>query len=167
MRLRTNLHHHPSRLIFSGSDGKRTEPLRNVGKNTLLVAKGEFQMQIDGKVVTRFEPDQEIAPGITALAAPGHTPGHTVFPIHSGDKSLLVLGDTARHPALFARHPDWQAAFDLDGATAVATRKNLFDRAAADHMLVTGYYFPFPACGHLIKTPTGYEHVPMEWPPTL
>jgi glyoxylase-like metal-dependent hydrolase (beta-lactamase superfamily II) len=119
------------------------------------------------KVVTRFEPDQEIAPGITALAAPGHTPGHTVFAIHSGDKSLLVLGDTAQHPAVFARHPDWQAAFDLDGETAVATRKDLFDRAAADRMLVTGYHFPFPACGHLIKTATGYEHVPIEWQPTL
>ena len=63
--------------------------------------------------VTRFEPDQEIAPGITALAAPGHTPGHTVFTIHSGDKSLLVLGDTAQHPAVFARHPNWQATFDI------------------------------------------------------
>ena len=117
--------------------------------------------------MTRFKPNQEIAPGITALAAPGHTPGHTVFAIHSGDKSLLVLGDTAQHPAVFARYPDWQAAFDLDGETAVATRKNLFDRAAADRMLVTGYHFPFPACGHLIKTPTGYEHVPIEWQPTL
>ena len=119
------------------------------------------------KAVTRFEPDQEIAPGITALAAPGHTPGHTVFAIHSGDKSLLVLGDTAQHPAVFARHPDWQAAFDLDGEKAVATRKNLFDRAAADRMLVTGYHFPFPACGHLIKTGTGYEHVPIEWQPRI
>jgi glyoxylase-like metal-dependent hydrolase (beta-lactamase superfamily II) len=60
------------------------------------------------KAVTPFEPEQEIAPGITTLAAPGHTPGHTVFAIHSGDKSLLVLGDTAQHPAVFARHPDWQ-----------------------------------------------------------
>jgi glyoxylase-like metal-dependent hydrolase (beta-lactamase superfamily II) len=56
------------------------------------------------------------------LPAPGHTPGHTVFAIHSGDQSLLVLGDTAQHPAVFARHPDWQAAFDIDGDAAVATR---------------------------------------------
>src|SRR5579872_2225782 len=119
------------------------------------------------KTIARFEPEKEIAPGITALPAPGHTPGHTVFAIHSGDQSLLVLGDTAQHPAVFARHPDWQAAFDLDGAAAVATRKKLFDRIAADRMLVTGYHFPFPACGHLIKTATGYEHVPVEWQPTL
>jgi glyoxylase-like metal-dependent hydrolase (beta-lactamase superfamily II) len=117
--------------------------------------------------VTRFRPGAEVAPGIVAVAAPGHTPGHTVFAIHSGDQSLLVLGDTAQHPAVFARHPDWQAAFDIDGEAAVTTRRKLFDRAAADRMLVTGYHFPFPACGHLIKTATGYEHVPVEWQPTL
>ena len=117
--------------------------------------------------VTRFEPGKEVAPGVETLAAAGHTPGHTVFAIHSGNESLLVLGDTAQHPAVFARHPDWQAAFDIDGAEAVATRKRIFDRAAADRMLVTGYHFPFPACGHLIKTATGYEHVPVEWQPTL
>ena len=117
--------------------------------------------------ITRFEPGAEVAPGILTLAAPGHTPGHTVCSIHSGDQSLLVLGDAAQHPAVFARHPDWQAAFDIDGDAAVATRKKLFDRAAADRMLVTGYHFPFPACGHLIKTASGYEHVPVEWQSAL
>ena len=119
------------------------------------------------KQITRFEPGAEVAPGIVTLPAPGHTPGHTVFAIHSGDQSLMVLGDTAQHPAVFARHPDWQAAFDVDGDAAVATRKKLFDRAAADRMLVTGYHFPFPACGHLVKTASGYEHVPVLWQPTL
>ncbi len=117
--------------------------------------------------VTRFTPGTEVTPGVVALAAPGHTPGHTVFAVHSGDQSLLVLGDTAQHPAVFARHPDWQATFDIDGDAAVATRKRLFDRAAADRMLVTGYHFPFPACGHLLKTASGYEHVPVEWQPNL
>jgi glyoxylase-like metal-dependent hydrolase (beta-lactamase superfamily II) len=117
--------------------------------------------------LTQFEPGKEVAPGIETLPAPGHTPGHTVFAIHSGDQSLLVLSDTAQHPAVFARHPDWQAAFDVDGAAAVATRKRIFDRAAADRMLVTGYHFPFPACGHLIKTASGYEHVPIEWQTSL
>jgi len=40
----------------------------------------------------------------------------------------MVLGDTAQHPAIFARHPDWQAAFDIDGQAAITTRKKLFDR---------------------------------------
>ena len=117
--------------------------------------------------VTQYRAGADVAPGIATLPAPGHTPGHTVFAIHSGDQSLMVLSDTAQHPAIFARHPNWVAAFDVDGAAAVTTRKMLFDRAAADRMLVTGYHFPFPACGHLIKTATGYEHVPVEWQPAL
>ena len=119
------------------------------------------------KQVTQYQPGKEVAPGIVTLPAPGHTPGHTVFAIHSGEQSLLVLSDTAQHPAVFARHPEWEAAFDVDGPEAVATRKKIFDRAAADRMLITGYHFPFPACGHLIKTATGYEHVPVEWQTTL
>ena len=119
------------------------------------------------KRVARFAPGKEVAPGILTLAAPGHTPGHTVFAVHSGSESLMVLSDTAQHPAVFARHPDWQASFDVDGRETVATRKKLFDRAAADHMLVTGYHFPFPALGHLLKTAGGYEHVPVEWQTTL
>jgi glyoxylase-like metal-dependent hydrolase (beta-lactamase superfamily II) len=119
------------------------------------------------KRVTRFAPGKEVSPGIEAVPAPGHTPGHTAFAVHSGDQSLLVLGDTAQHPAVFARHPEWQAAFDIDGSATIATRKALFDRAAAERMLITGYHFPFPACGHLIKTASGYEHVPAEWQPVL
>jgi len=117
--------------------------------------------------VTRFQPGREVAPGISTIAAPGHTPGHTVFAVQSGRESLLVLSDTTQHPALFARHPEWQPIFDIDGDAAVGTRKQLLDRAATDRMLVTGYHFPFPACGHIVKTATGYEHVPALWQPSL
>ena len=113
--------------------------------------------------VTRYAPGKEVAPGIETVDAAGHTPGHTVFALQSGKDSLMVLSDTTQHPALFARHPDWQPQFDIDGALAVTTRKRLLDRAAADRMLVTGYHFPFPACGHIVKRGGGYEHVPLLW----
>jgi glyoxylase-like metal-dependent hydrolase (beta-lactamase superfamily II) len=119
------------------------------------------------KDVTRYRPGIEVATGLATVPAFGHTPGHTVFAIQSGSEQILVLSDTTQHPALFARHPEWQPAFDIDGPQAVATRKKLLDRVAADRMLVTGYHFPFPACGHIVKTADGYEHVPMLWQPTL
>jgi glyoxylase-like metal-dependent hydrolase (beta-lactamase superfamily II) len=115
------------------------------------------------KDVTRYAPGKEIAPGVETVAAPGHTPGHTVFALQSGNDALMVLSDTTQHPALFARNPDWQPQFDIDGPAAVATRKRLLDRASADRMLVTGYHFPFPACGHIVKHGSGYEHVPLLW----
>jgi glyoxylase-like metal-dependent hydrolase (beta-lactamase superfamily II) len=117
--------------------------------------------------VKRFEPGQEVAPGITAIAAYGHTPGHTVFAVASGSQSMLALGDTTNHPALFARHPEWQGVFDVDGDRAVETRKTLLDRAAADRMLVQGYHFPFPASGFIGRRGSGFEFVPAMWQPSL
>jgi glyoxylase-like metal-dependent hydrolase (beta-lactamase superfamily II) len=117
--------------------------------------------------VKRFEPGQEVAPGITAIAAYGHTPGHTAFAISSGNQSLLLLGDAVLLPVLFVRNPDWQAIFDADGAVAADNRKKLLDRAAADRMLVQGYHFPFPASGYITRTPTGYDLVPVMWQSAL
>jgi glyoxylase-like metal-dependent hydrolase (beta-lactamase superfamily II) len=115
--------------------------------------------------VKRFEPGAEIVPGITTLAAYGHTPGHTAFAVHSGNQSLLVLSDTTNHPWLFARNPQWQGVFDMDGAMAVENRQRMLDRAAADRMLVHGYHFPFPAMGYIVKTASGYDVVPAMWQP--
>src|SRR5256885_14651565 len=115
------------------------------------------------KDVTHYRPGKEVAAGIETVDAAGHTPGHTVFALQSGNESLMVLSDTTQHPALFARHPEWQPQFDIDGAQAVETRKKLLDRVSADRTLVTGYHFPFPAGGHIVKTPSGFEHVPVLW----
>jgi glyoxylase-like metal-dependent hydrolase (beta-lactamase superfamily II) len=117
------------------------------------------------KDVSRFAPDTEVAPGITSIGAPGHTPGHSAFAVASGDQSMLVLSDTTNHPKLFVRHPEWQAVLDMDGPLAVETRKRLLDRAASDRMLVQGYHFPFPASGHIAKSGRGFELVPAEWRP--
>jgi hypothetical protein len=78
---------------------------------------------------------------------------------------MLAMSDTVRNPYLFARHPDWQPAFDMDGPQAVETRRRMLDRVAADRMLIEAYHFPFPACGHIAKRASGYEFVPTEWKP--
>ena len=135
-------------------------------------AKGNFRniRRVFGdiaKEVKQFEPGKEVAPGITGIAAYGHTPGHTAFAIASGDQSMLYLADTSNNPWLFVRYPEWQASFDMDGNLAVETRKKLLDRASADKMVVHGYHFPFPASGHIAKTAGGYELIPVMWQPAL
>lgn len=134
--------------------------------------KGAFQTarRVFGpmsKEVSRFEQDTEIAPGITGIAAFGHTPGHTAFRIASGAEQMIVLSDTANHPALFVRHPDWHAVFDMDGDMAQATRRRMLDMAAADRTFVQGYHFPFPAGGHIAADGDGYRFVPLNWLPVL
>jgi glyoxylase-like metal-dependent hydrolase (beta-lactamase superfamily II) len=50
--------------------------------------------------VTRFQPDTEVLPGIRAIAAYGHTPGHTAFLIEGGSRRLLYWADTTNVAAL-------------------------------------------------------------------
>jgi glyoxylase-like metal-dependent hydrolase (beta-lactamase superfamily II) len=111
--------------------------------------------------VTKFEWDKEVAPGITAIGAPGHTPGHTAFAVQSGSGKLLVQSDVTNIPALFVRNPDWHVAFDNDPAMAQATRHKFYDMAAAEKAPVAGYHFSFPSVGHVEKDGKGYRLVPV------
>lgn len=118
--------------------------------------------------VRRFEGEAEPAPGIHAIPAPGHTPGHTAFRIASGDDQLLIWSDTTNHPALFVRNPGWHVQFDMDPDRAEGTRRRMLDMAASDRLRVAGYHFPFPAVGHIAKASGGeYRFVPAMWDPAI
>ena len=121
-----------------------------------------------GNKVTQYDAGKELVPGITSLASYGHTPGHTSHIIASGNSKMLVQADiTAGAATLFVRNPDWQFMFDTDKDMAVATRKKIYDMAAAEKMLVQGYHFPFPSGAYVEKSGNGYRLVPMPWNPTI
>lgn len=110
-----------------------------------------------------FAWDEEVVPGITALAAPGHTPGHTAFAIASGADRLLIQSDVTNIPAFFLQHPDWHVMYDYDADQAQATRHRFYDMAASEKALVVGYHFPFPSLGHVERNGPGYRLVPIAW----
>ena len=105
----------------------------------------------------------EALPGITAIAAHGHTPGHTIYRIVDGNDQLIFLADLMNRPELMARRPDWQIIFDIDGDAASAVRRRVLDMAATDRIRVTGYHFPFPANGYFIRDGQGYRFVAADW----
>ena len=77
-----------------------------------------------GRKVTQYEAGKEVAPGITAVASPGHTPGHTSFVVASGSDKVLVQVDiTAGAAFLFVQNPEWNLAGDVDKPLAVQTRQ--------------------------------------------
>ena len=118
--------------------------------------------------VTRYEWDKELAPGITAVATVGHTPGHTSYVIASGSSKVYVQSDVTNHPALFARHPGWHAFFDQDAAQAEATRRKVYDMLVTEKMLLQGFHYPFPSLAHVEKDGSGgYREVPVPWNPTI
>jgi len=110
--------------------------------------------------LTRFAPGATIAPGITAVASPGHSPGHASFLVADGSAQLLVVGDAISTPIFFMANPEWYAIFDQDPPLAVATRRALMDRAVADRLELVGYHFPTPGVGRVERAGTGYRLVP-------
>lgn len=105
----------------------------------------------------------EVVSGITALLAPGHTPGHLIFNVESEGRRLILTADTANHYVLSLERPDWEVRFDMDKAEAAATRKKVFDMIATDKVAFLGYHMPFPAVGFVEKRETGYRFVPKSY----
>lgn len=113
--------------------------------------------------IERFEWGKEVAPGITSIAAPGHTPGHTAFAVASGSSKVFVQSDVTNIPEFFLRNPDWHVMFDHDADLAQKTRHAFYDMAAAEKADVIGYHFSFPSVGHVEKDGAGYRLVPASW----
>jgi glyoxylase-like metal-dependent hydrolase (beta-lactamase superfamily II) len=120
------------------------------------VAAQKYQPAADGK---------EVVAGVTAIAAPGHTPGHTMYRVSSGNQSLLIWGDIVHSAPLQFPHPEWAIAFDTDQDLAIATRKKVFDMAAADTLAVAGAHLPFPGIGHVVNSGSAYHYAPLFWAP--
>lgn len=106
------------------------------------------------------EHDAEVVSGVRLVSAPGHTPGHSAYHVSSGAAQLMISNDVAYVPALLAPHPEWQGAYDQDGATAVATRRALLDRVIAEKSAICGAHFPFPGAGNFEKDGAGYFFTP-------
>ena len=151
---------------FWMDDGEmsRASPGRMEGlfKNNRRVMSGVIL-----KRVATYEWGKEIAPGITAVSTPGHTPGHTSYVIASGSAQLFVFSDVTNRPELFARNPGWHAFFDQIPDQAEATRRKVIDMLAADRMLVQTFHAPFPALGHMEKDGQGYRFAPSPWSPAV
>ncbi len=113
------------------------------------------------KNVTQYKGGQEIVSGITMKDAFGHTPGHSLVHLSSGNEEALLLGDLLNVPALFLANLDWQLVFDSDKDLASKTRKKVIAQAAADGITIAGYHFGFPNSGKVEKDGNGFVFNPV------
>ncbi len=123
----------------------------------------------DGKVrplndkMTFLDDGGSVASGITAMMAPGHTPGHMGYMLESGGKQLLLTADLANHYVYSLAYPDWEVTFDMDKATAAASRRKVLGMLAADKMMFLGYHMPFPSVGFVEAREDGFRYVPASY----
>jgi glyoxylase-like metal-dependent hydrolase (beta-lactamase superfamily II) len=134
------------------SSGESERIRRNIAKAAVTTAPYRKRM--------RTVRDGEAVPGVSALGLPGHTPGHTGWLIQSGNDGVLIWGDVVHLASIQIARPDTGLVYDVDPQAACATRKRMFDRVAADRLMVAGMHLDFPGFGHIVRKGSGFAFEP-------
>ena len=145
------LHIAKSDYDFWTDESKLTGDLKAFVKHArfnLLPYKNRIKFVEDGK---------DVVPGVQAMAAPGHTVGHTIYVIKSENASFVFIGDTTHHQVLLTEKPRTEFAYDTDPKQAVQSRLKVFDMLAKDKLQFVAYHFPWPGVGHLAKQGDGFR----------
>ena len=83
--------------------------------------------------------------------------------VHSGRELLLLSADAVVNQPVDLIRPEWPFGFDQDKPLAAKSRRAFLDRAASDRTLVSGYHFPFPGIGHVVREAEGFRWIPADW----
>jgi glyoxylase-like metal-dependent hydrolase (beta-lactamase superfamily II) len=110
-----------------------------------------------------IEAEGELVPGIRAIPAPGHTPGHTIYAVESKGQKLVVWGDLMHVAAVQFPDPTVTIQFDSDSKAAAAERQKAFADAAKQGYFAAIAHVPFPGIGQLRAEGTGYRYYPVNY----
>lgn len=125
-------------------DGDRLHP--SIPQQALALEEtGKLELIADGHAV---------APGLRALATPGHTPGHTSLVLESAGETFVFLGDLAHHPAVLDA-TDWVQSFDWEPERARASRERVLAQVEREGWRAAAGHFPFPSLGRLVRDGAG------------
>jgi glyoxylase-like metal-dependent hydrolase (beta-lactamase superfamily II) len=133
------------------------------GKDAYQSAMNMLNPYVSAGKFKPFSGDTELAPGIRAVASPGHTAGHTVYVVESNGQKLVLWGDLMHVAAVQFADPWVTIRFDTDSGMAAAQRRKIFGDAAAHGYWVGGAHLSFPGVGHLRAAGSGYGFVPTNY----
>lgn len=137
-----------ARVYVSGNEARWSESLRE----KLAVYKGRVE---ELEPVRLGETGEPILSGVTAIAAYGHTPGHTVFLIESRGEKLLIWGDLVHALAIQIPRPGVSVTYDSDPAAAAAVRKAILEYVSVNEIPVAGMHIAWPGIGRIEKDNSG------------
>ena len=110
-----------------------------------------------------FDGDVELGPGVRAVTAPGHTPGHTTYVVESKGEKLVLWGDLIHVAAVQFAEPAVTIRFDTDPKAAMAQRRKAFADAAKQGYWVAASHIAFPGIGRLRSEGSRYAWVPANY----
>ncbi|MEX0682255.1 MAG: MBL fold metallo-hydrolase [Dehalococcoidia bacterium] len=102
-------------------------------------------------VAGRFEAaDDAIAPGMNAIATPGHTPGHAGVILSSQGERAFILGDAISCPVQL-EETEWSGLGDMDPKLARASQEAALREIETDGALMTAAHFPGLTLGRVLR----------------
>ena len=114
----------------------------------------------DAGMVQTFTGDQELFPGLTSWAQPGHTPGHTYYMLESKGNILVFCGDIVHVAEIQLSNPAIAITLDVDPDAAVIQRKAFLAEAEAGGFWLAADHISFPGIGHIRQAGEGYSWIP-------
>jgi glyoxylase-like metal-dependent hydrolase (beta-lactamase superfamily II) len=144
---------------MADSAPKALQPLFTIARNTAApyLKANQWKTFAEGSV---------LVPGVQAVKASGHTPGHTAYAVESEGQKLVIWGDLVHAHAVQFAKPGVSIEFDIDQKQAIASRRSLMKALAESKSLVAGMHLPFPGLGHVrAEGKESYSWVPVEFKP--
>jgi len=126
-------------------------------------AMASLKPYVDAGRFKAFDGDTELVPGVKAIAARGHTKGHSVYVAESKGQKLVLWGDLMHVAAVQFEQPSVTIAFDTDSKAAAAQRKKAYADAAKQGYIVGAAHLSFPGLGRLRAAGSGYSFTPLNY----
>lgn len=143
------------------ADGGRAFPMARrilVPTEEILAFRDMPRMRPVLALILPLEQGDGIMPGVAAINAPGHSPGHMAFLVEG---RLLIWGDLVHLPDRQFAQPGIGWKYDSDLALARATRQGFLARAVTEGLAVAGAHLSFPAIGHVMRQDGAYAFDPV------
>jgi len=116
-----------------------------IGASPETSGAGAFAALLERGVVDAGADERQLTDELALELSGGHTPGHAVLRISSGDAGAVLLGHLALSPLHAVADVSPTAHVDPDGA--LRRLRLILDAAAAGGLLVAGPLWPWPGAG--------------------
>jgi len=130
-------------------------------------AQASLKPYVDAGRFKAISADEELVPGIKAVATHGHTKGHRNYVVQSKGQKLVLWGDLMHVAAVQFATPAVTIAFDTDQKAALAQRRKAFAEAAKQGYFIGASHLSFPGIGHLSAQGAGYSFQPTNYTTSL